>query len=355
LQVTDISGGVTTGYQSSPALVFDIGGTTTRAGIVNSADGSLVVVDRAETPNYQTHPELSADALLEKVLDDASRLAAKLLGGEVPSTIIAGYPGPVSLSGVALRSPTILGPALDREFDVKGRLSARWGDSDVTVLNDLSCAGYRFVAQGHQDFCVITVGSGIGSKVFLNGRPVTGAGGRGGEIGHLQSYPGPGSAFEKLRDELGNISSGRGTIELCRRFVKELDEATLGSSLIRGINDENSPDVGKVLAKAFRERDEQSVRVVEMACYPLAAAIGAIHLAIGLESFFIVGGFAKALGDGYLKILIRVAEQLTWNLGQEWEKMISIGEINAEEGLLGAAYLASHHTTVRSNASPAEV
>jgi len=323
-----------------PALVFDIGGTSIRAGVVNRASGELVAIDRAATPNFLTAQDLGAEELLSEVLDEVVRLGSKLLGTEAPSMAIAGYPGPVTASGVALRSPTILGPNLDRVFDVREQLSTRWPGCNILVLNDLSCAGYAYVARGHSDFCVTTVGSGIGCKVFLDGKPITGPNGRGGEIGHLQVSPGPGTRLSGERDELGNIASGRGTIGYCRRLAEELAGSASDSRWVRTFLREEPAEAGHLLAEAFHSGDEFAARTIEVTCYPLAAAISTMHLAIGLESFFMVGGFAKALGADYLRTLIRIADEMTWDLGQDWSKMISIGETDVEEALLGAAYLA---------------
>ncbi|MGI9205028.1 MAG: ROK family protein [Woeseiaceae bacterium] len=327
------------------ALVFDIGGTTIRAGVLDRSTGFLDTANRGATPNFQTHSELGASALLDRVIDKVAELASNLLGHDVPSVVVAGYPGPVSPSGVAWRSPTILGPVLDCESDVKARLQERWPSARISVLNDLSCAGYAYVAQGHRDFCVITVGSGIGNKVFLNGRPVIGKNGRGGEIGHLQVFPGQRAPRPAARDELGNIASGRGNIKLCRQFVDEYSEEKSISTLLPASGGELSPNDGIQLARAFRMRDELAIRVVETACFPLAQSIATIHLATGLESFFIVGGFAKALGQEYLKILIRYARKLTWDLGQDWEQMISMGDEAVEEVLVGAAHLVAAQST----------
>lgn len=339
--------------RSNTALVFDIGGTTIRAGVFDNSTGSLGPAKRVATPNFQTHSELGARELLEKVIEAVTALARDLLGGDQPSVVVVGYPGPVLPSGVVLRSPTILGPALDCECNIKARLQEGWPGAEIRVLNDLSCAGYAYVAQGHRDFCVITVGSGIGNKVFLDGRPVTGPSGRGGEIGHLQLFPGERAPHSARRDELGNIASGRGAINLCRQFVDEYAGKRIVSDLLPMSGDELSRDDGSQLARAFRMRDELAVRIVETSCYPLAQTIAAMHLAIGLESFFIVGGFAKALGRDYLDILIRYAQELTWDLGQDWKNMISLGNEDVEEALVGAAHVVAN-TSNKNNCELAE-
>ena len=111
------------------------------------------------------------------------------MDGERADCIIVGYPGPVSGFGVAVRSPTILGPNSTYRVDVAAMLSKLWPDAAIRVLNDLTCAGYSFVRAGQRNFCVLTVGSGIGNKIFLDGRPYVGDHGFGGEIGHVKVSP----------------------------------------------------------------------------------------------------------------------------------------------------------------------
>ena len=70
---------------------------------------------------------------------------------------------------------------------------------------------------------------------------------------------------------------------------------------------------------------------------PLALAIGAMHLGIGIDKFLIVGGFAKALGEEYRTALVEMCHELTWEAGQKWDDMIELGREGIDEGVLGAA------------------
>ena len=116
----------------------------------------------------------------------------------------------MSDSGVALRSPTILGTANTDRIDVKARVGKLWPHARVHVLNDLTAAGFFYVSQGHSDFCVTAVGSGIGNKVFIRGRPQIGSQGFGGEIGHLKTQPMPRTPIADVRADLGRSPRAAG-------------------------------------------------------------------------------------------------------------------------------------------------
>ena len=105
-----------------------------------------------------------------------------------------------------------------------------------------------------------------------------------------------------------------------------------------------------LLVEAFNADDPLAVRIVAASCQPLATAIGTIHLAIGLETFFLIGGFAKALGNEVRQSARRrSSERTTWNLGQNWESMIEMGSGDSEESLLGAAYVGARAFSGDSN------
>ena len=235
------------------------------------------------------------------------------------------WPGPVA-GGIALRSPTILGAQLDRQFDVRAGLETHFPRARVYVLNDLTAAGYYFVGQDLGDFCIVTVGSGIGNKVFLGGEPQLGAQCLGGEIGHLRVRPAPGTPFADELAELGSLASGRGMLWLAARNDGP------GSLRDQPVTDEASAN----FVTAFRTGDAGALAVAGASSHPLAMTLGALHLGLGLSRFIIVGGFAKALGEPYRALLATLCRDLTWDVGQDWDRMISLGPPDVEEGLEGA-------------------
>jgi glucokinase len=228
--------------------------------------------------------------------------------------------------GLVRRSPTIFGPGKDRSHDIGAAVRAAWPRARVHVINDLTSAGYHFVQQGHRDFCVIGVGSGIGNKVFLDGKPQLGSGGHGGEIGHLRMSPQPGTSCAHLQCELGHLASGRGVLWL--------------SGLMNGADGDSEQFVA-----AYRAGDSRARETVRAAAHPLALAISTLHLGIGLTRFFVIGGFAKALGPDYRDMLVAWCRELTWDVGQDWNSMIELGTEDAEEGLAGGAWFASQQLT----------
>jgi C7-cyclitol 7-kinase len=314
---------------SPRVLAVEIGGTTTRINCLRPGH-SEGPIERIPTPNYLTHPRAGVVEILG-LLGAQIAYAARAMGAGDADVVVIAWPGPV-IDGVALRSPTILGPDLDRRHDVSAQLRAHFPRSRVHVLNDLTCAGYHYVSRGFLDFCIVTVGSGIGNKVFLGGQPQIGAQGFGGEIGHLRMRPGPEAPLAAQTAELGNLASGRGTLWLAQSWNQP--DGGLAHGPIE-------PEESEAFVDSFRAGDPRAVRIVEAGAHPLAVALGALHLGIGLPRFIVVGGFAKALGEPYRDILVRLCREHTWDVGQDWDRMIMMGTDGCDEGLSGALHFGS--------------
>jgi len=332
---------VARGARDRPTIVLDIGGTTTRVARLDPATGEHERVRRAPTPNYLTHAGTAPERIVEMLARSIEREVTAALEGAPAYCIIVGYPGPVSGFGVAVRSPTILGPDSAYRVNVAAMISELWPHAAIRVLNDLTCAGYSFVRAGHRNFCVLTVGSGIGNKIFLDGSPHVGEHGFGGEIGHVKVSPKHGTPVADLRADLGEIASGRGTIWLAKLWAQRRPQDFCDSAMAGLRADFADRLWSEQLVAAFRSSDKLARAIVETAAQPLAAALAHIHLGCGLERFFVTGGFASALGEEYRRMLVRMLRECTWELGQDWDSMVVLSEARREHGLLGACYLAS--------------
>ena len=239
-------------------------------------------------------------------------------------------------------APTVWGRTASPSFRLREVVSAIWPRAVVVALNDVTAAGYRYVTADMQDFCLLTVSSGIGNKVFLGGAPVTGPFGRGGEIGHLLVDPAS-DALEcdcGLRGHLGAVASGRGVLMKARQLARQHPEEFSRSML--GSQHEGNPSFDtRALAAACRAGDRWAWTAVDYGVAHLGHALAAIHVAIGIERFIVIGGFAFALGEEYRRRLISAATANCWNLGQEWAAMITFGIDDDDAGLLGAARYAT--------------
>lgn len=311
-------------------LVFDIGGTIWRAALYGA--GGL-----EQRKQIEARP--GADPVVA-LLDGLTELGRAVLGEvERPGRIAIAFPGPVDGHGRVQAAPPLWERPLERPLDLGRLVAAMFGDAPVTVVNDLSAAGYRYLGDGG-DFAVITVSTGIGSKVFVEGRPLLGSKQRGGEIGHWRVDMAADAPPCDCggRGHLGAIASGRALPAALARARSEhpdlLESSALRAELSRGATPSN-----RDVARAFREADGLAVQAVAYGARALGSALALLHVGIGLERFVIIGGLARALGDEYLHLLERAAAAACWGDPEDWAERIQPGEPDDDSGLLGAGRL----------------
>jgi glucokinase len=172
----------------------DVGGTKVLAAAVSST-GRVRQVARRTTPGRLVDAQLVEDALTEAVMEVAA-------GRRIDGVGIAAA-GFVDAAGERV----MFAPHLPwRGEQVRARLMERWRTT-VVLDNDANCTARAEVthgaARGAVDAIVVTLGTGIGGAVVLDGRVHRGSNGMAGEFGHMQVVP----------DGLGCECGGRGCWE----------------------------------------------------------------------------------------------------------------------------------------------
>jgi glucokinase len=320
-------------------LVVEVGGTSVRAARFDPARQALEGRRTAPTPN---HLDGERPALQKAVLDAMRSLATQVLDGDDPAVVAVAYPGPLDPMGRVLAAPTVLGAGTAEPFALQAACETMWPSATVHTMNDLTAAGYRHVAAGLRDFAVVTVGSGIGHKVFLDGLPRVGPSGRGGEIGHLRLDLSPGAPLCECggRGHLGALASGRGTVAGVRRRAAADPGGYAASVLAEAVSDPGGID-GPAVAAAYRAGDGFTVAAVGDAVRYLGQGLAAIHVDTGVECIVLVGGFATALGESYRRLVAEAAAGACWDIGQDWDAIVRLGDEGDASGLLGCGLFAS--------------
>ena len=322
-------------------LTFDIGGTYLRAGVYDSKADHMIAFTKCEVPGFGQFPDLDLISLKKK-LYSAMLSLSRNLGLTRPRQIGVAFPGPVD-RGVALRAPTLWGRNAGPE-PVADKIRMIWPEAQVKVFNDLTAAGYCFIQHPKEDFCVVTVSSGIGLKVFVEGRPVLGPRSRGGELGHFRMIWGEEAPKCDCGGigHLGAIASGRATAWQIQRLVL-MDPAAYADSVHGG----RDPALlsNHEIAKAFRTGDYWTQKLIRTMAEPLGRAMAAIHLILGTERFVIMGGFAHALGPDYLNLLESAANESSWEPGRERAWSFELGKTDDDAGLKGAGRLVTRFLT----------
>jgi glucokinase len=165
-----------------PVLAIDLGGTQIRAAFVTP---DRTVHCRRST---DTRDEDGVDSVIARIVDAASGVLAEASEVGLPPPIGAGIssPGPLDAKrGVVLSPPNLrqwhdvaLVEALASELELPCYLER---DTNVAVM-----AEWRYgAAAGSTNAVYVTVSTGVGGGIICDGRPLGGAGGLAGEVGHL--------------------------------------------------------------------------------------------------------------------------------------------------------------------------
>ena len=157
----------------------DIGGTTVKLGLFTT-DGEIVdkweIKTRTENQGEAVLPDI-AEALKEK-------LEEKKIGRDEVEGIGVGVPAPVNTEGV-VQNTANLGwgyKEVKREMEELSGMRAEIGnDANVAALGEM----WLGAGKGRKNIVMVTLGTGVGGGIIIDGKPLVGAHGAGGEIGHL--------------------------------------------------------------------------------------------------------------------------------------------------------------------------
>jgi len=322
------------------AIVFDLGGTHLRcASLVQS---ELLNFTRKRIRSFQDG--ISSAAIWEEILSTITDYAASssnVAGAAAPLAV--SFPGPLYEDGRIVNAPTVAGVD-ERVPDVPGELSRRTG-RDVYLLNDVSAAALYLAGRCPWNrFMVVTVSSGIGSKICYRnsaGLHVLDSGSYSGEIGHFTV---DNSEYAPMCDcgrkgHLGAIASGRGIERLARQraasdpagFARSFCRNRFGASIDNMNNEQH-------FVPAVCAGDSWALDVLRQASQPLSQVLATVIFAAGLQGILFIGGFAISIGPTYLDLLYKLIQQhCDYSALSFSRNMLQFGNMNEEACLRGAA------------------
>jgi glucokinase len=193
---------------------------------------------------------------------------------------------------------------------------------------------WRGAGRGHDQMIGITLGTGVGGGLIINGSLWQGAGGTSAEVGHLTIEPEGEKCNCGNRGCLETMASAAWSVNWVK---KELNKGA--SSWLRELW-EADPEaiVGETLVTAAKMRDPLAIRAFERVGRALAIAIADVVLLLGLSRVVLGGRFTRAWDHFYPAL----QEELYRRLFLFPPEAVSVvpSELDDDAGLLGAARLA---------------
>lgn len=260
---------------------IDIGGTAIKCGLFTK-DGELKDKWEIKTSRENAGAKVPQDIAdtLNKKCEEMGIAKEQVLG------VGLGVPGPVKENGVVSHCPNLGW----RDMNVNQEMSRLTGlpalaanDANVAALGEMWKGG----GAGVQNLVLVTLGTGVGGGVIVEGKIVAGAGGAGGELGHMVMNPeetdvcGCGGY-----GHLEQYASATGIVRMAKkRLAKETEKTTLT---------EISELTAKDIFDAAKAGDKVAAELVDELGKVLARALAHVAAVTDPQAFVIGGGVSKA-------------------------------------------------------------
>jgi glucokinase len=311
-------------------LGIDLGGTKIAAGVVSPA-GELRASVQVPTPVRE-----GVKAVIRAMVS-ASRGAAKAAGVGIGHLAGAGVgaPGPVDVEAGLVVSP----PNLPGWRDVAlGQLLGRSLGLTVALQNDANVAGlaeYRFGAgRGCSPLVYLTVSTGIGGAVLLDGKLLSGVRGGAGEVGHIVLLPDGPLCGCGNRGCLEALASGTAVARRAREAVRQ----SAPSRLTERFASRPSRITAAVVADFAQAGDAESQRILSEAMEHLGRGVAGVVSLLNPERV-VIGGGLSALGPALFEPVRRAVARLANGLASSSVSVVP-AELGPHSGVIGAAALA---------------
>lgn len=304
---------------------IDIGGTSVKLGLFET-DGTLLF--KWEVP---TRKEEGGKYILEDV---AASIREVLNEKEIHLTDIVGagmgVPGPVMPDGHVEVCVNLgwrnVNPQEELSAMLDGMRIRSGNDANVAALGEMWQGG----GMGFTDVVMVTLGTGVGGGIIIDGKIIAGKHGLGGEIGHIH-----------IRDEeteycncggvgcVEQIASATGIAREARRKMAASD----APSALRKYGDQVT---AKDVLDEAKAGDALAMEVVEIVGHYLARTLALLTMTVDPEMFVIGGGVSKA-GQFLIDVIDKYYQQYTPI--SPYKGVIGLAKLGNDAGIYGAAKL----------------
>ena len=301
----------------------DLGGTTVKMGYFDT-EGN--VKDKWEIP---TRKENNGSSILPDIAESIKKKMSEQ-GMEKDDVIGVGIgvPGPVDANGVIYKAANLGWDV----FSVKEELGKLLGGISVEAGNDANVAAlgemWQGGGRGYKNLVAVTLGTGVGGGIIVEGKILTGATGAGGEIGHIHIVDDePETCGCGNHGCLEQYASATGIARLAKRRLAADDKA----SVLRS---------GEISAKtvfdAVKAGDELAIEVAKEFGTYLGKGLAAVACVVNPEIFVIGGGVSKA-GDVLFEYIVDEYKKYVFRGSRE--ARFALATLGNDAGIYGAAKL----------------
>ena len=306
---------------------LDLGGTNSVFGIVDSR-GDIKATTAIKTQGYGDNVEAYVDASIEAlkiIIDQVGDIdKIKAMGIGAPNGNY--YNGTIEFAPNLEWGRNGVVPLAKLFSDKLGIPVALTNDANAAAIGEMTYG----VARGMKNFIVITLGTGVGSGIVINGQLVYGCDGFAGELGHVIVKENGRQCGCGRKGCLETYCSATGVARSAREFLANSDEP----SLLRELDPEKitSYDVAVAAGKGDKianEIFEFTGKILGEACADFAAFSSP-------EAFIFFGGLTKA-GDLIMNPIKKAYDETVLNIFKGKAKFLVSGLEGSSAAVLGAS------------------
>lgn len=301
---------------------IDVGGTTVKMGLFTT-EGELL--DKWEIP---TRKEDGGAYILNDVAASVeAKLAEKNIAKEDVAGAGIGVPGPTLDTGYVSICVNLGWKDKNPANELSELLSIpvkAGNDANVAALGEMWKGG----GEGYLDVVLLTLGTGVGGGIIINGEIAPSHRGVGGELGHITVNP-----DEEATCNCGNrgcleqYASATGVV----RIAKKLLAASKEESSLRTLETVTAKDV----FDAAKAGDHLAVEAVEVLGKYLGLVVANVALTVDPDVFVIGGGVSKA-GQVLIDVITKYYHKFAKIIGDNKAKVV-LAKLGNDAGIYGAA------------------
>lgn len=313
-------------------LGIDLGGTNIVAGVV---DENYKILSRAECKTAVPRPE-------SDICDSMAAVAQKAVAGagitlkDIDGVGI-GVPGAVNpKTGVIEYSANLF----FHNWEISKMMEERLEGKKVRIENDANAAAYgEFLAgsaKGAKNAVAMTLGTGVGAGIIINGKIYSGSNFAGAEMGHMVIvYSGKECACGR-KGCLEAYASANGLIALTKETI--LEGKPDYSYMLKLCGGDINKVTGVTAFKAMKDGDAQGRAVVEKYIGYLACGVtNAINLF--QPDVLCIGGGISREGETLMSPLRAIVEQERYTKHNNKQTVLCTATLGNDAGIIGAAFL----------------
>ena len=311
------------------AIGVDLGGTNLRVAAINENGGLF------DQLNLPTEAEKGREDVVERLSSGILELVQRWKERYQLAGIGVGIPGIIKMKeGILVASPNLPGW---ENFNIRGLISKRL-NSPFYLENDANAAalGEKWIGSGRsvEHLCFLTMGTGIGGGLILNGKVWHGVAGMAAELGHVTIHPNGRLCKCGNYGCLEAYAAASAVVKAAQEFM----EAGNASPALQKAASSGTKLTSAVIYQLAKEKDASSIAIFDQVGRSLGIAIANFINIFDIDTF-VLGGGAVDAWDAFEKSMFEEVARRSYVYRNDPRKILK-SSLGSQAGIFGAAYLA---------------